>query len=121
MYELTRLVKENAEPTRLKCEHLEIFISKINGDFKKYTGPAQFEEKIEQRDGNSVRVLQFSDLMIPAAYRYIMVRSGLREKGADFSNLNGLAGGVTTKQGVLFTNIVIKNLLILLKHFTLNV
>jgi len=81
-----KLVKADDNPTRLKKEHIEVWTSRVNGDFTLYTGPMGFTDEVEERNGRPVRVLTLSALRIDPNQRYIMVRSGLRDREPDFVN-----------------------------------
>ncbi len=73
-----RLVKPNTEPTKIRPEHLEIWISDRLGTWKRYTGSFKLEDRVEYRSsfthrGDS-RIVILSGLDIPETERYIEVR-----------------------------------------------
>lgn len=81
-----KLVKSDPHPTRLSGDDLEIWVSRINGNFERYAGSRSYANAIEDRGGKKVRVLTFSGLSIGAEYRYIMVNSCLQDDHPEFVN-----------------------------------
>lgn len=85
-----RLIKSNDQPTRIKPEHLEIWISKTNNRFEEYQGPVSFRETVEWRPvypkSKECRVLHLEGLQIPGSYRYILIRCSLAGPDGSFTN-----------------------------------
>jgi len=82
-----KLIKSDASPTRLGADHLSVWVSKINGRFSRHRAKFRFRDGTEQRGERAVRVLTLDNLQIKPEYRYLMVRSQLRDDQADFRNV----------------------------------
>lgn len=78
------LIKEDDAPTRIRAEDLELWTSAINGNFRRYTGPRRFDERVEQRLEGARRVLSLSDLELASDQRYLLVRCSRRDEAPDF-------------------------------------
>ena len=83
---MIKLVKANAEPTRLDADGIEIWTSPVNGAFTRYEGRYAFSDTVEQRDGTDCRVLALASLELPQNARYILVQSVARSDRAEFIN-----------------------------------
>ena len=83
-----KLIKRDAALTRLRREHVEIWVSSTNGNFRRHDSPFDFGDGVEPREGKDVRVLTLSGLHIAPEIRFIMVRSQLRDEESDFVNLS---------------------------------
>ena len=81
-----KLVKSDANETRVTKSNIEIWTSPINGDYAKLDAPYDLTDAIEERDGRRVRVLTLAGLHIPADQRYIMVRSTAADGPPTFFN-----------------------------------
>jgi hypothetical protein len=70
-----KLVKSDESKTGLKKEHLEIWTSRENGRFERWTGAFTLSDGVEPRGDKSVRVLTLAGLDLPRDQRYIMIRA----------------------------------------------
>ena len=91
--EITRidLVKLGTDPTRIRAEHLSLYVGEQNGKLEPF--PCEFElvETIEWREGfthgQRCRVLSLRGFRIPSKYRYVFVRCSVTEGEPDFGNI----------------------------------
>ncbi|MBD3378335.1 hypothetical protein GF406_25125 [candidate division KSB1 bacterium] len=88
-----RLVKGSDHPTRIKKEHLSLWISTTNNRFVPYEGPYTFHESVEWRfrfpKWRKCRILSLCDLEIPLDHRYILIKCSLADDQGDFTNEMG--------------------------------
>jgi len=88
-----RLVKSDNNPTRIKPEHLTVWISRQNNGFSKYEGPVTFRESSEWRPvfpkSRQCRIIHIENLQIPDDYKYILIRCSLADTHGDFTNERG--------------------------------
>lgn len=81
-----KLVNKDDSAVSIKPEDLKIWVSHINGDFRLYEKPFMAEEKIEERDGVSVRVFHFSNLDLSKDDNYILFECTNTDGSEKFSN-----------------------------------
>jgi hypothetical protein len=88
-----RLVKGSDQPTRIKKEHLSLWVSTTNNRFVPYEGPYTFHESVEWRfrfpKWRKCRILSLCDLEIPLDHRYILIKCSLADDQGDFTNEMG--------------------------------
>ncbi len=66
-----KLVNEGNMPPAFNRDDIELYISRVNGEFQKYDQEFQFAVSSETRDGKPVKVVTLSPLNIAPEYRYI--------------------------------------------------
>jgi hypothetical protein len=98
-----RLIKGDNSPTRVKPEHLSLWISKQNNGFVPYSGNISFRESTEWRPtfpkSRECRIIHIEGLQIPEDHPYILVRCSLNGEKGDFTNERGSIIEVVSDNG----------------------
>ncbi len=88
-----RLVKGDHRETRIKKEHLSIFTSASNNNFKPYQGTFSFRVSMEKRYRfpywRECRILHLENLEIPKGHNYVLIKCSLADEQGNFSNEKG--------------------------------
>ena len=104
------LIKQDDRPTRVKQEHLTIWTSDKNNNFKQYHGPRIFRESVAWRPGfpksRFCRMLHLEGLQLAADQKYILIRCALADGAGDFTNERGSLLELLDPQGQVIPTIV---------------
>jgi hypothetical protein len=88
-----RLIKNDAKPSPIKFEHIELWTSSENNGFVKYIGPVKYRETLEWRSAfpmsKDCRIIHLEGLNLSEGHKYILIKSTLNDRSGNYVNERG--------------------------------